>query len=106
MGPTKIYGLILSAGLREDVMVCFGHSHIYIYIFIYIYILYVCYEVLMPLLEKYFGSIPNQGGPPGQPAANLAVKRRSELEMRNAVTPVSIPFPTKSVREDTLNSNP
>jgi len=56
-------------------------------------------EILMPLIEKYLGSIPNPDArlfPAGQD------KRLSELEMRQALTPLSIQssFPKKSVRED------
>jgi len=55
-------------------------------------------ETLLPMLEKYFGSIPNEGDVGGKPP--VAVKRRSEMEMRESLTPLSIPFPAKPVRED------
>jgi len=55
-------------------------------------------DVLMPMLEKYFGSIPNVDNVPGETPA--AVERRSELAMRESLTPLDIPFPLKSVRED------
>lgn len=56
-------------------------------------------EVLMPLLNKYLGSIPNDQSTAGQAPAP-PVERRSELEMRNALTSVTVPFTSKSVRED------
>lgn len=52
-------------------------------------------EILMPMIHKYFGSMPN-----GSASASASCERRSELEMREAVAPLSIPFPAKSVRED------
>merc|ERR1719174_348482 len=50
------------------------------------------------MIEKYFGSIPNLDNVPGETPA--AVERRSELAMRESLTPLDIPFPLKSVRED------
>merc|ERR1719458_1057534 len=50
-------------------------------------------EKLVPLLLKYLGSIPNLCG-------NAQPERRSELALRQAVKPVDIHFPAKSVKED------
>lgn len=51
-------------------------------------------EALLPLLEKYLGSIPNPDDGTGPP------ERRSELAMREALTPLNIEFPPKPVKED------
>jgi predicted Zn-dependent peptidase len=56
-------------------------------------------EVLLPLLEKYFGTIPNKDDVGGSVPASI-VERRSELEMRQAVMPLEISFPAKPVREE------
>ncbi|CAE7216324.1 unnamed protein product, partial [Symbiodinium necroappetens] len=48
---------------------------------------------LLPLLETYLGSIPN-----GESGASS--QRPEDLQMRQAVTPLEIEFPAKSVRED------
>jgi hypothetical protein len=55
-------------------------------------------EALLPLLDKYFGTIPNEDIKPG--TVPPLAERRSELEMRQAVKPLSIPFPAHPVRDD------
>lgn len=59
--------------------------------------------LLMPLLEKYLGSIPNEVRPwrgASPPAQQPHPGRRDELSARQAVTPLDIKFPTESVREE------
>lgn len=51
-------------------------------------------DVLMPVIDKYLGSIPNLDDGKVQP------ERRSELAMREALTPLDITFPPKPVKED------
>jgi len=51
-------------------------------------------ETLLPLLEKYLGSIPNPDDGQGPPV------RRSEVAVREALTPLNIEFPPKPVKED------
>mmetsp|Transcript_153092 Transcript_153092/g.266233 ORF Transcript_153092/g.266233 Transcript_153092/m.266233 type:complete len:655 (+) Transcript_153092:138-2102(+) len=55
-------------------------------------------EVLVPLLEKYLGSIPNDARIENPQAALGG--RREDLEMRQAVPPVIVSFPEKPVREE------
>eukprot|EP00929_Paragymnodinium_shiwhaense_P057052 TRINITY_DN28554_c0_g1_i1.p1 TRINITY_DN28554_c0_g1~~TRINITY_DN28554_c0_g1_i1.p1 ORF type:complete len:1131 (+),score=306.21 TRINITY_DN28554_c0_g1_i1:66-3458(+) len=56
-------------------------------------------EVLLPLLDKYLGSIPNLDRT-GSTETAMACERRPELELRNAVTPLEISFPSRPVREE------
>jgi len=56
-------------------------------------------EVLLPLLEKYLGAIPNDDES-GSVAATDFSRRQSELELREALAPLSVTFPAKPVRED------
>jgi len=57
---------------------------------------------LLPLLEKYLGSIPNgdTSAPDASGSASIPDLRRGERESRDAVTPVDIPFPPGQVKED------
>lgn len=48
-------------------------------------------DLLLPLLDKYLGSIPNSDG---------SSNRLGELEARQAVTPIDVVFPSGSVRKN------
>jgi hypothetical protein len=59
-------------------------------------------EVLLPLLDTYLGSIPNvdRSGPQSSPAVALErTERQRDFEGRSAVTPLTVAFPERSVRE-------
>lgn len=55
-------------------------------------------EILMPLLDKYLGSIPNVDQ--GIARAPGAVLRLPELQARQAVTALDVAFPATNVREE------
>eukprot|EP00933_Yihiella_yeosuensis_P043015 TRINITY_DN37713_c0_g1_i2.p1 TRINITY_DN37713_c0_g1~~TRINITY_DN37713_c0_g1_i2.p1 ORF type:complete len:541 (+),score=87.52 TRINITY_DN37713_c0_g1_i2:3-1625(+) len=54
-------------------------------------------EILVPLLEQYLGCIPNADASQAEAVQN---QRRSDLELREAVTPLDIKFPNARIRED------
>lgn len=56
-------------------------------------------EVLLPLLEKYLGAIPNEDEL-GSAVATDITPRQDELELRKALAPLSVTFPASPVRED------
>jgi len=63
-------------------------------------------DVLLPLLKKYLGSVPNKEAlqTNGSPAASSSLKasneRPDELAAREAVAPINVSFPQKSHKEE------
>merc|ERR1719421_614725 len=50
-------------------------------------------EVLLPFLDQNLGTIPNEEFTPG--TVPPPAERRSDVEMRQAVKPLDIPFPAR-----------
>mmetsp|Transcript_89781 Transcript_89781/g.164518 ORF Transcript_89781/g.164518 Transcript_89781/m.164518 type:complete len:363 (+) Transcript_89781:3-1091(+) len=57
-------------------------------------------EVLIPLLEKYLGTIPTKRDAAANAASAERVVRRTETELRNGIAPLSVSFPAKPLRDE------